>query len=206
MKTVPFFKFGLFVLSSVLLVLQIADTQIMILFREAPDLSVKLVGYCLSASGAGMLIMSAFISKKEIHSIHTFLTIGTIGIGAGFSLVVVIIDLPVFILNFVIPLIFLFVGIAAAAVFVSFNVFAQKSTPVYMSGRIFGTINSITNGASVIGTVLGGILVEAMGVMIAYVLSGCLLILIGISVPLVKKVLKGSLTIAESKRRLQRKT
>ncbi|WP_409296901.1 MFS transporter [Peribacillus sp. SCS-26] len=204
LKTMPAMLFGLIVMSSALLVLQIADTQIMILLRDIPGEPVNLVGYAMSASGAGMFIMSAYLSKKKITSLTGYMSAGAIIVGGGFAGVVFLTGLPPAALNFILPALFFFVGGAAAGIFIPFNVLAQKSTPVHMSGRTFGTINSVTTIAAIIGMVLGGILVETLGIKTAFVMSGSLLILIGIGTAFVKTGQKGSVALAESERGIQK--
>ncbi|WP_180955181.1 MFS transporter [Peribacillus deserti] len=203
-KTMPAVLFGLLILSSALLVLQIADTQIMILLREIPGEPVNLVGYAMSASGAGMFVMSAYLGKKEISSVNGYLAFGAIGVGAAFASIVFLVNLPIITLNIVMPAVFFLAGFAAASVFIPFNVMAQKNTPVHMSGRTFGTINSVATAASIIGMILGGVLVEGIGVKAAFILSGGLLVLIGIGTAIVKPGIKGSVTFAESEPGIQR--
>jgi len=202
-KTVPLLLSGLLIFSTVILVIQIADTQIMILLREIPGRHVQLVGYSMSASGLGMFIMAAILSKKEIHSFFKYLSFGTIGIGVGFATPVFFIHSPIIVLNILMPFLFFLIGLSAAAVGVSFNVYAQKNTPVHFSGRTFSTINGMTNGSAVIGMMIGGILVESMGVIATYELSGSLLVLIGIISLFLKPALKGSVKVAKGQRGIQ---
>jgi MFS family permease len=204
MKTVPIIFSGLMVLSLVLLVLQIADTQIMILLREIKGAPIELAGYSMAASGAGMFIMSAILSKKEIRSVIYYLSFGAIVIGAGFASTVLIMDLPVVLLKIIYPIIFFLVGIAAGGVFVPFNVCAQKNTPVHMSGRVFGTINSVTTGAAIVGMIIGGVLVETFGIKTTFILASSILVLMGMVVAIVKPLIERSGTVAESEQGVQR--
>ncbi|RLQ93296.1 MFS transporter [Falsibacillus albus] len=204
-RSIPILLLGLCVLSSVLLVLQIADNQIIILLREVPHSPVKIFGYAMAASGAGMFIMSIILAKKEIKSAHAFISIGSVGIGAGYALMVYLVHQPVNIIMACLPLLGMLVGMSAAAVFIPFNVMAQKTTPVNLSGRIFGTINSMTSGAAIIGMVLGGILVELFGADTTFLLSGSFLIIIGIAAILSTVFLKGSDMFAKGNQGSQKK-
>ncbi|WP_026695130.1 MFS transporter [Peribacillus kribbensis] len=204
LKSVPEVLAGLVVMSLSLLVLQIADSQFMILLREIPGIPIDLAGYAMSASGGGMFVMAAILSKKPIKSARWFLSLGAIGVGGGFAVCVLFTGFPILFIKIVYPVLFFIVGIAAASIFIPFNVLAQKSAPVHMSGRVFGTINSVTSSAAVIGMLLGGILVEAAGIKAAFILSGSMLVLIGLASAWVKPASGGSVTVAESERGIQR--
>jgi hypothetical protein len=72
-----------------------------------------------------------------------------------------------------------------------------------MSGRTFSTINGMTNGSAVIGMMIGGILVESFGVIVTYVLSGSLLVIIGLLSLFLNPAVKGSVEVAQGKRGIQ---
>jgi MFS family permease len=68
----------------------------------------------------------------------------------------------------------------AGAVFIPFQAAMQKRTPVEMTGRVFGTVSSLTTLSSLAGPLVGGIVVTWFGVASTYVASGGLLIFIGL--------------------------
>lgn len=204
-KTVPILFSGLLTLSFVLLILQIADTQIMILIREIPNAPVNLAGFSIAAIGAGMFCMSAFLAKKNINSTLHYLAFGAISIGIAFTTIALIIDLPVLLLKNIFPLVFFLAGLAAGAVFIPFNVSVQTNTPSHMIGRVSGTVNSITTFASIIGMISGGILVEILGVRVTFILAGSILSLVGLAVILAKIfLLKNDQTLIENSKNIQR--
>lgn len=61
---------------------------------------------------------------------------------------------------------------------IPFDVLVQKKTPETHTGRVFGTINSLSTLAVLVGILLGGSLSEWFGVRLAFLISGgttCLL-------------------------------
>ncbi|MFS0863613.1 MFS transporter [Fredinandcohnia sp. 179-A 10B2 NHS] len=206
-KKLPVLLFGLIVLSVSILVLQLADTQLMILLREVEGIDpVDIAGYAIAANGLGMFVMSLILSKKKINSTFIYMAIGSAGLGFTFIAGALSIQLPVLLLTILFPLIFLISGFAVDAIMIPFQVDVQKNTPVEYTGRVFGTINSLTTLASLLGMVIGGILAEALGVVSAYIVSGSLLVVVGIVVYIMRFRLEGRDFNAESKRRLQGET
>ncbi|MNN73798.1 Major Facilitator Superfamily protein [compost metagenome] len=55
----------------------------------------------------------------------------------------------------------------------------QRRTPEAYTGRVFGTVNSLTSAAVILGPVTGGALVTAAGPVSAFVVSGVLAALLG---------------------------
>lgn len=206
-KKLPVLLFGLIVLSVSILVLQLADTQLMILLREVEEINpVDIAGYGIAANGLGMFVMSLILSKKKINSTFIYMAIGSAVLGLTFIAGAISIQLPALLLTILFPLIFLISGFAVDAIMIPFQVDVQKNTPVEYTGRVFGTINSLTTLASLLGMVMGGILAEALGVVTAYIVSGSLLVLVGIVVFIMRFRLEGRDFNAESKRRLQGET
>jgi MFS family permease len=184
----PNLLFGLVILSLVLLVLQIADTQIMILFREIPGEPVDLVGYSMAASGLGMFILSAFLSKKSISSTILFQAFGAFVMGAAVASTALMIVLPLHLLWVLFPIAFFAAGAAFGVVMIPFQIDTQKRTPVELSGRVFGAVNSATTLAGIAGMLGGGILSEFLGVVTAYSISGSLLMFVGLVAFLISKL------------------
>ncbi|MNN29531.1 enterobactin exporter EntS [compost metagenome] len=63
--------------------------------------------------------------------------------------------------------------------FIPFQVMLQQRTPEAVTGRVFGTVSSLTSTATLIGPLFGGSLVTAFGPEPAFILSGCLMAAIG---------------------------
>lgn len=75
---------------------------------------------------------------------------------------------------------FLLAGVGAGLAFIPFQSMLQQRTPEAYTGRVFGTIASLTSAAVVLGPVAGGALVTASGPIPAFILSGMLTLLIGV--------------------------
>lgn len=90
-------------------------------------------------------------------------------------------------------------GAAFGLVHIPFQILVQTTVPVDYSGRVFGAIQSATTLASILGMAGGGVLAEWIGVSLAFLVCGCLLIMIGLITLIGKK-------IAESRRYLVTKS
>lgn len=179
---IPLVAFGLLTLSMALLVLQIADSQTVVLFREIPSMSEDVLGWCIALSGGGTLLAAGVIQFLKGWSPITKMGVGGALLGIVFAYAgYVTIQFPnskgVFILVMVL---FLLAGLGAGMILIPFNTTLQQKTPERMIGRVFGTVTSITSAASVLGPVLGGALVTAFGPAPAFMLSGGLMAVIGL--------------------------
>jgi predicted MFS family arabinose efflux permease len=74
----------------------------------------------------------------------------------------------------------------------------QKMTPEAYTGRVFGTVDSLTTLAVILGTTLGGVISQVFGVQITYYLAGGLLVVVGLVVYSKRKTLERRNTHAES--------
>jgi MFS family permease len=181
-KQLPALILGLFAFSLVLLVLQIADSQIIVLLREIPHDSVNILGILMAASGVGVIIASIILNKKEVKSFLFTIALSSAGVGLTYFLAGAFIHISVFWIAVCYTLGGLFGGFSFGMALISFNVMAQKLTPSEFTGRVFGTINSVANLAVVIGMFGGGIISEVFGVEFTYMLSGGLLVFVGVIV------------------------
>ncbi|RCX16191.1 putative MFS family arabinose efflux permease [Fontibacillus phaseoli] len=179
---IPMIAFGLLTLAMALLVLQLADSQTVVLFREIPGIPENLLGWSIALSGVGAL-MAAGISQL-LRSFSPLAKMGTGGVmlgivfvGAGFFAQ----HGPFNGFGYSLMLILFFVaGLGAGLTFIPFQVALQQRTPESLTGRVFGTVTSVTSAASVIGPILGGYLVTAIGPQFAFILSGGLMALFGV--------------------------
>lgn len=179
---IPLIAYGTLTLAMALLVLQIADSQTVVLFREIPGMSEDIFGWCITLSGVGTLVSVGVIQLLRAWSPLTKIGVGGALLGFVFALagyVSVHISGNHFVIMTVMVLFFL-AGMGAGMTFVPFNVMLQQRTPEAMIGRVFGTVTSITSAASVLGPVFGGSLVTAFGPAPAFMLSGGLMALIGL--------------------------
>lgn len=186
---IPLIFFGLLTLATALLVLQIADSQIVVLFRGIPGVSEKLLGWCITCSGVGTFLAVGVNSLLRKWSPLTKMSFGGMLVGlvfAGAGLLTLQGALGTIGTGLMMTL-FLLAGLGAGLTFIPFQVTLQKRTPEAMTGRVFGTVSSVTSGAAVIGPILGGYLVTMFGPEPAYILSGGLMTLIGLALLVFRK-------------------
>ncbi|PEC47743.1 MFS transporter [Bacillus sp. AFS077874] len=190
---------GMLFLGFSLLILQLSDSQIIVLIRELKHASPGLFGYLVTGSGVGMFFSSLILAKKTNYRAYNLMLIGVCGIGFGFGMMALFTH---FNLDFSIvwaPLLGLFAGFAAGLVFVPFQASVQVDTPVELTGRVFGVIGSVTTTATIIGPLLGGWLSTVIGVIPTFIISASLLVSISLVGFLTKnRVERGKNDVSES--------
>lgn len=196
---------GLAVSFFVILVLQIADSQIVVLIRELPGAPAELIGTCMSASGAGMLLTTAFLGKIVIRSFLRFFIGGSMMLGISIGSAPFVAGLAGEWLHVLFLTVFFFAGSGFSLVYIPFHILAQQTVPASYSGRIFGTIQSATTFGSVAGMSCGGLLAEWAGVKNAFVLSGSLLAVLGAAVIMLSKG-RGTPIVTENHTGTERQT
>ncbi|MBU5673538.1 MFS transporter [Paenibacillus brevis] len=186
---IPLIFFGLLTLASALLVLQIADSQIVVLFRGIPGVSENLLGWCITSSGVGTFLAVGVNSLLRKWSPLTKMSFGGMLVGlvfAGAGLLTLQGALGTIGTGLMMTM-FLLAGLGAGLTFIPFQVTLQQRTPEAMTGRVFGTVSSVTSAAAVIGPLCGGYLVTMFGPEPAYILSGGLMTVIGLALLLFRK-------------------
>ncbi|MNC33363.1 enterobactin exporter EntS [compost metagenome] len=163
--------------------LQIGDSQIVTLFREIPGVNGDLLGWCVAASGLGTLLSALLVSRIGSGK-HTlvFMGLGAVIMGVVFSSagIVTAHGQAGLWMNIALFGSFMFAGVGAGLAFIPFNSMLQQRTPAEYTGRVFGTIGSLTSAAVILGPVAGGALVTASGPVPAFILSGLLTALLGV--------------------------
>ncbi|WP_339800163.1 MFS transporter [Paenibacillus sp. FSL R5-0744] len=174
---------GIVMLVLVLLMLQIGDSQIVTLFREIPGVNGDLLGWCVAASGFGTLLSALLVSRlgSGKHPL-IFMGLGAVIMGVVFSSagIVTAHGQAGIWMNIALFGSFMFAGVGAGLAFIPFNSMLQQRTPAEYTGRVFGTIGSLTSAAVILGPVAGGALVTASGPVSAFILSGLLTGLLGL--------------------------
>jgi MFS family permease len=198
LKTTPSLLVGLLVFSLVLFVLQISDSQFIILFRELKTSSINILGWVMAGSGLGVVLSSIYLNKKEIRSFMTVLSLGSSVLGLGYIFLSTFIHFPIIWIEILYPAVGVIVGFCFGLALIPFEVMVQKMTPEAYTGRVFGTIDSITTLATILGTTLGGVLSQVFGVNITYNLAGGLLVVVGLVVYSRRKILERGTINAES--------
>lgn len=185
---IPVIAYGTLLLCLVLLVLQLADSQTIILLRQIPDINEDLLGWCITASGVGTLLAALLCARiKSSHLLQ--MSLGAALMGIVFGLVGPFAGMlhAGWHTTFILTSSFLLAGIGAGFTFIPFQIMLQEQTPVHMTGRVFGTVNSLTSASSVAGPLLGGILVTASGVIPAFILTGASLVVMSLAILCIKK-------------------
>ncbi|WP_246188215.1 MFS transporter [Paenibacillus tengchongensis] len=176
---------GVSMLVAVLLVLQVADSQTVILFRDIPGVSEDLLGWCIAASGFGTLISAIAVGKRGSGKRPlAVMGAGAVLMGIVFAVASLVTAFGEAGLWMYITLFgaFALAGAGAGLVFIPFNSMLLQRTPEAYTGRVFGTVNSLTSAAVILGPVAGGALVTAAGPVVAFVCSGVLAALLGAAI------------------------
>ncbi|QAY67899.1 MFS transporter [Paenibacillus protaetiae] len=178
---IPVIAYGLMVLGIVLLVLQIADSQVVVLFRGIEGLPHGLLGYCIALSGAGTLLATLSIRFLKWPPLTKMAAGGAI-MGVVFSAASLLAAHGPYngVGYFLLAACFMVAGFGAGMTFLPFQITVQQHTPESLTGRVFGTVSSVTSSAVLLGPLLGGLLVTAYGVTTAFLLSGSIMAGIGI--------------------------
>ncbi len=187
LKATPVLLISLFLFSFALLVLQIADTQFMVLARLIFEDPTKVVGFAMAFSGIGMFISSAVISKMKLPSVLATTSIGGIGVGSAFAFAALISEFDQLLVLFLFPFLCLIAGAAFGLASIPFHINVQQTIPVSKTGRVFGTIGSITTISSFVGMTAGGVLSQLFGVIPTFIISGTTLIFMGTIMLVIKE-------------------
>ena len=172
---------GLFFLGISLMVVQLSDSQLIVLLRELTQVSPDLFGYLVASSGIGMFLSGMFLAKKTDYQAFSFMMLGICGIGLSFGMMAV---LTYYDMGYSLvwgPLFGILAGFSVSFVFVPFQATVQIDTPVHMTGRVFGVINSVTTTATIIGPLLGGWLSTMIGVIPTFLITASLLVLLSVT-------------------------
>ncbi|MEH7385511.1 MFS transporter [Bacillus sp. JJ1521] len=179
-KSNTYILVGMFFLGFSLLILQLSDSQIIVLIRELTTASPDLFGYIVTSSGIGMFLSGLLLAKKTNYNAFALLLIGVCGMGLSFGIIAV---LTYFDVRFSViwgPLLGMLAGFSVSLVFIPFQASVQIETPVHMTGRVFGVINSVTTTATIIGPLLGGWLSTILGVVPTFMITSSLLVLVSL--------------------------
>ena len=172
---------GLFFLGISLMVVQLSDSQLIVLLRELTQVSPDLFGYLVASSGIGMFLSGMFLAKKTDYQAFSFMMLGICGIGLSFGMMAV---LTYYDMGYSLvwgTLFGILAGFSVSFVFVPFQATVQIDTPVHMTGRVFGVMNSVTTTATIIGPLLGGWLSTMIGVIPTFLITASLLVLLSVT-------------------------
>ena len=198
MKSNKYLLVGLFFLGVSLLILQLSDSQIIVLLRELTHSSPDLFGYIVAASGIGMFLSGMFLTKKTNYPSYPLMLLGVCGIGFSFGIMAVFTHFDYHGSIIWAPFLGLLAGFSASFVFIPFQATLQLDTPVHMTGRVFGVVNSVTTTATIIGPLLGGWIATEFGIIPTFILTASLLLVLSVIGFLVKsKVERGKVDVSK---------
>ncbi|SFK09250.1 Predicted arabinose efflux permease, MFS family [Halobacillus dabanensis] len=200
LKSSRFMMTGLILVGLSLLILQSADSQLIVLIRELSYASPDLFGYLVTGSGFGMFLAGFLLAKKTDYKAYPLMLLGVCGIGASFGIMGLLTHYD---LSYSIiwgPALGFTAGFSASLIFVPFQATVQVNTPVHMTGRVFGVINSVMTTATIIGPLLGGWIATIIGVIPTFTITASLLIFVSLIGWMTKrKVERGNADVSKSK-------
>lgn len=167
--------------AAAMLIIFTFDSLGVLVLREL-GLGEALFGLTIGSIGLGTAAGAIAIGQWGKH-IHPLVTMGVGQIGGG--LVVALLGVAV-----MLPtrgtgawvIVYLLIGLAAAAVFVPYGYVVQVETPPALLGRVFATAGGIQNAFLLMGPPLGALLAELWGVGFVFTAAGIALTLLGLVV------------------------
>lgn len=141
-----------------------------------------LFGFTIGSIGLGTAVGAIAIGQWG-KQIHPFITMGLGQIAGG--LVIALLGLGVALQargSAAWLIIYLLIGLSAAAVFVPYAYVVQVETPSELLGRVFATAGGIQNSLLLMGPPLGALLAERWGVGSVFIVAGLVLTLLGLVV------------------------
>ena len=173
----------------ILFVLQMVDSQFVILVRPLPHAS-RILGVTMSASGMGMMVVAALIQKRETTRPLVSVSLSSIVVGLSFAGAALLAGAR---LGWSLPLVVMLGGGGAAFAMIPFQTALQQQTSVDWTGRVQAAVSSISSVAVVVGPILGGFFIQSAGVIPAFLIAAALLLIVGMGGLMVSWKLRGSL-------------
>ncbi|MGP4059544.1 MFS transporter [Halobacillus sp. H74] len=180
LKSNRFMMTGLILVGLSLLILQSADSQLIVLIRELTYASPDLFGYLVTGSGLGMFAAGFLLAKKTDYKPYPLMLLGVCGIGLSFGVMGALTHYDLSYSSIWGPALGFTAGFSASLIFVPFQATVQVNTPVHMTGRVFGVINSVMTTATIIGPLLGGWIATIIGVIPTFTITASLLVVVSL--------------------------
>lgn len=159
------------------LVVQMVDIQFPILFREIAPAQPELIGWLMSFSGVGALIMIALlIRKKDLSRIGLLLGLGMALIGIGFGGSSFLQEGFNLLIAFALSLL-LGLGVGLHTIVTQYTL--QTFTTSETIGRVSGMYNSLMSLSILLAPIFGAFLVELFGVFLVLQASASGLLVLG---------------------------
>ncbi|WLR53297.1 MFS transporter [Bacillus tianshenii] len=161
-----------------LFALQLVDLQFATLLRNFAADSPELLGYLIAASGFGAIVTITFMNRKKSIRYGVNFGLGFLLVGTGYaSLGFLQSGMP-----HLYPVIAgFFIGAGNGLFLVAFNFLLQKETPKNAVGRVFGIQNTLSSFIMITAPLIGGYVVDLIGVQLVLLTIGVLLCAFGIA-------------------------
>ncbi|WP_270180993.1 MFS transporter [Alkalihalobacillus sp. CinArs1] len=161
------------------LVIQMIDAQFVTLFSEVFPNDEEITGFVIAAIGGGSLLVVLLLNKMDgikrygwYFGVGSFL-IGLMTFGMGF-----LGEYQVLVLAISLALVG---GIGNGIIFTAVHYLIQKEPPKEAIGRVSGIVDSTLSILFIAGPLLGGVLIEQVGVLAAFKVIGISLSVIGLT-------------------------
>jgi MFS family permease len=167
--------------SATLLIIFTFDSLGVLALREL-GIGEALFGFTIGSIGLGTAVGAIAIGQWG-KRIHPFVTIGAGQIGGG--LVIALLGVAVTLHargTGAWVMVYLLIGLAAAAVFVPYGYVVQVETPPELLGRVFATAGGIQNAVLLMAPPFGAVLAELWGVGFVFTAAGIALAFLGLVV------------------------
>ncbi|WP_211747962.1 MFS transporter [Paenibacillus sp. Marseille-Q4541] len=168
--TLIYSVFGLFALLMI-------DYQFTMLLREiAPDRE-SMLGILVAAIGAGSVVVMILVNRVGRLSYVIGLGGGYLGIGLGIAGLGLLqtVDTALYIIMFAV-----LIGVGNGLYMVTNQTIMQKESRQDMVGRVFGISNTVVSVVLISAPLLGGIVIESVGVRTTFFWIGCTIAVIGV--------------------------
>ncbi|MEN0641914.1 MFS transporter [Alkalicoccobacillus gibsonii] len=174
----PFLFIATVAMASGLFFIQLVDSQLVLFLDQFFTRTSQILGFSMAASGAGTLLITALLRKRNIRNYFRNMYSGIFMLGVSFLLAILCTYVPEQLATLFIPVCFFIGGFAIGLILVTFQIVVQVVTPVDKIGRIFGAISSISSFVTILGLALGGVIAQLVGVHLTILLTAsCLVIL-----------------------------
>lgn len=171
-----------------LLVLQMVDSQFVILLRPLPHAS-RLLGLTLSASGVGMVIAAGLIQKFRVTRPLMWMSLSSLVVGLSFGGAALLAGVR---FSWGVPLVVMLGAASAALAIIPFQTALQQQTPVEWTGRVQAAVGMVSSMSIVVGPILGGLFIQRVGVERAFLWVASFLVVLGLGGSVISWSLRGS--------------
>ncbi len=161
---------------TVTLVILMIDFQFPTLYREIAPNNESLLGWMIASTGLGAVLTILLLNRLGHVRYGLGIGGGVAVIGAAFGCMGLLGPESPAAWSIVLGL---FIGIGNGLTIVTYNYVLQKETPEGMTGRIFGIQNTSASAMMIAAPLIGGALIQGMGVGRVFFMLGIVVLVIG---------------------------